>query len=190
MRPPPGLFQGRPHPLGPSPKTLAISTPAAAIALNPSRPPCSSVAVAASRSLWSRFVASPRGKGLRGAIGSHCSASCRRAAFAGAPPPRLLAARRQPSPSPPGKVTRRFAKRSSSSRCKPHIDWCTPAPVSPERRRLPSRHRLVPRSRRSLLPRVAGSQIDGLDRVNARGQTLPYRSTRPIRLHRIPAVQS
>jgi hypothetical protein len=178
MWPPPGLFKGRPHPLGPSPKTLAVSTPAAAITLTPSRPPCSSFSVAASRSLWSRVVASPRGKELRGAVGSCCSASCCRAAFAGALPPRLLAARRQPSPSPPGKVARGFANRLPSFWCRIRSKRCAPAPFSgcaATRRRCAAAPALPP----VVSPPLPRLPVKGAPT----GQRSPYRSTPPAQIH-------
>jgi hypothetical protein len=48
--------------------------------------------------------------------------------FAGAPPPQLLAARRHPSPSTPGKVTGEFAGRSPTFWCFSRAVWGSLAP--------------------------------------------------------------
>jgi hypothetical protein len=99
-------------------------------------------------------------------------------AFAGAPPPRLLAARRHPSPSLPRKVTRGFAKHSSLSRCKPRIDWCTPAPFSPERRRSPScRRRPCAAPAARIRPGPPDLKSTTKIRLNPTGQSQPHRST-------------
>jgi hypothetical protein len=60
--------------------------------------------------------------------------------FAGAPPPRLLAACRHPSSSPLWKVTGEFAGRSLTFRCFSHAVWGSLAP----RPQCAAAHRLAP----------------------------------------------